>query len=258
MEVIIIILVFLGALALFWYLSKRAHSKDDAHVAGNITRAAKNGDAYAQFKLANMYFEGRGLPQDDAQAAKWFLEAARQDHVEAQFIIGTMYERGAGVPQDDAYAYAWFIKAANQGHNRSKIMLESDKWQQFVRSRDGGEEPDSADRPESGGQEVSPEQVESYTLKAQEGDVDAQYNLGIMYYHGEGVEKNLAEALVWFHKAAEQDDPDAQYNLGFMYGRGEGVPKDQKQSMQWFMKAAEQGHEDAKEVLAKMMKKPQA
>ncbi len=255
MELIIILVVFLCLLALIWYLSKRAHLRDDASMVGNIERAAKNGDVYAQFKLANMYFEGKGVPQDDVQAAKWFLEAARQDHVEAQFVIGTMYEKGDGVSQSDAHAYTWFMKAANQGHNRSKIMLESDKWQDFAASRDSGGQKKSSQR-DSSQQEITPEMVEEYTLKAKQGDVDAQYNLGIMYYHGEGIEKNLEEALFWFLKAAEQDDPDAQYNLGFMYGKGEGVEKSHEQSMQWFVKAAQQGHTEAREVLDKMMKKP--
>ena len=255
MELMIILVIFLCMLALIWYLSKRAHAKDDVSMMGNIERAAQNGDVYAQFKLANMYFEGKGVPQDDAQAAKWFLETARQDHVEAQFIIGTMYEKGDGVPQSDAQAYSWFIKAAKQGHNRSKIMLESDKWQQFAVSRESGTREKSSKK-DPAVPEVTPEQVEEYTLKASQGDVDAQYNLGIMYYHGEGIRKDLKEALYWFLKAAEQDDPDAQYNLGFMYGKGEGVEKSREQSMQWFLKAAQHGHTEAREVLDKMMKKP--
>lgn len=255
MELIVILLIFMCILALVWYFSKRAHAKDDAHIVGNITRAAQNHDVYAQFKLANMYFEGKGVGQDDAEAAKWFLEAARQDHVEAQFIIGTMYEKGDGVSRSDAQAHSWFVKAANQGHNRSKIMLESDKWQQFIASRDMKDRKKSAQINPTG-QEVTPEQVEEYTLKAKQGEVDAQYNLGIMYYHGEGIRKNHEEALLWFLKAAQQDDPDAQYNLGFMYGKGEGVEKSHEQSMQWFMKAAEQGHSEAREILDKMMKTP--
>ena len=255
MELIIILLIFLCLLALIWYLSKRAHAKDDAGMVGNIERAAQNGDVYAEFKLANMYFEGKGVAQNDAQAAKWFLEAARHDHVEAQFIIGTMFEKGDGVSQSDAKAYTWFVKAANQGHNRSKIMLESDKWRLFVASRDEDVQKENSQK-EPPAQEITPEQVEEYTLKASQGDVDAQYNLGIMYFHGEGIQKNLEEALYWFLKAAEQDDPDAQYNLGFMYGKGEGVEKSREQSMQWFVKAAQQGHVEAREVLDKMMKKP--
>ncbi|MBN2298214.1 MAG: sel1 repeat family protein [Deltaproteobacteria bacterium] len=255
MELTIVLMIFICIVALIWYLSKKAHGKDDKIMVENIRRSALAGDVYAQFKLANIYFEGRGVNQDDTEAARWFMKAAEQDHVESQFILATMYEKGDGVPRDDAKAYAWFVSAAKQGHNRSIIMLESDKWQEYIKTH----RPDSPaydDQVDSDREEITPEHVENYTFKAGQGDVDAQYNLAIMYYHGEGVARNLEEALFWFHKAAEQDDSEAQYNLGFMYGRGEGVKRDQEQSMQWFMKAAEQGHCGAREIITKMLKKP--
>ncbi len=101
--------------------------------------------------------------------------------------------------------------------------------------------------------ELSQEQIEDYIRRAGEGDVDAQYNLGIIYYHGEGVPRNYEDALLWFHRAAEQDDADAQYNLGLMYGKGEGVEKSRSHSVEWFSKAAGQGHAGATEILEKMM-----
>src|SRR3984957_7590530 len=47
---------------------------------------------------------------------------------------------------------------------------------------------------------------------AEQGDAAAQYDLGIMYYAGQGVARNAAEAVRWFGKAAEQGDLNAQYN----------------------------------------------
>ena len=37
---------------------------------------AEQGDARAQFGLASMYLEGKGVPQDYGQALKWFRSAA--------------------------------------------------------------------------------------------------------------------------------------------------------------------------------------
>jgi len=59
---------------------------------------------------------------------------------------------------------------------------------------------------------------------ADQGDARAQYNLGFMYYFGEGVPQDHAEAVHWYRLAAEQGDARAQYNLGFMYDNGKGVP----------------------------------
>ena len=47
-----------------------------------------------------------------------------------------------------------------------------------------------------------------------------------MYDQGYGVPQDYAEAMKWFRKAAEQGDADAQYNLGVMHAQGYGVPQD--------------------------------
>ena len=46
--------------------------------------------------------------------------------------------------------------------------------------------------------------------------VDAQNNLGVMYYSGEGVPRDTAKAAEWFKKAAAQGNADAQANLDAM------------------------------------------
>jgi TPR repeat protein len=52
---------------------------------------------------------------------------------------------------------------------------------------------------------------------ADQGNAEAQNNLGIMYRNGQGVPRDAAAALTWFHKAAEQGEPVAQLNIGLMY-----------------------------------------
>ena len=81
--------------------------------------------------------------------------------------------------------------------------------------------------------------------KAENGDVESQFNLGIQYQDGKGVEQNFKEAVKWYRKAAEQGDADAQNNLGFMYEKGLGVERDFDEATKWFHKAAEQGDSDA-------------
>ena len=69
---------------------------------------------------------------------------------------------------------------------------------------------------------------------AEKGDAEAQYEIGMMYRKGEGVEADLKEAFKWTRKAAEQDQPLAQYELGWMYDYGEGVEKDIVMAYVWF------------------------
>lgn len=61
---------------------------------------------------------------------------------------------------------------------------------------------------------------------AEKGNVSAQYNLGLMYYDGQGVTQDYVRAVEWYRKAAKQGDADAQYNLGKMYSHGQGVIQD--------------------------------
>ena len=80
---------------------------------------------------------------------------------------------------------------------------------------------------------------------AEQGDVEAQTNLGWMYDNGQGVPQDYKEAVRWYTKAAEQGDAEAQTNLGWMYRNGDGVPQDEKEAARWFRLAAEQGYAEA-------------
>ncbi len=73
---------------------------------------------------------------------------------------------------------------------------------------------------------------------AEQGNANAQFNLGLMYDNGQGVPQDYAKALQWWRKAAEQGDAGAQYNLGVMYGNGLGVPQDDAQAHMWYDLAA--------------------
>ncbi len=94
--------------------------------------------------------------------------------------------------------------------------------------------------------------VRWYRKAADQGMDRAQYNLGVMYLAGEGLSKDPAEALSWFRKAAEQGHADAQINMGAMYYSGIGVAKDDAQAAEWYRKAAEQGYGGAAYALGWM------
>jgi len=90
---------------------------------------------------------------------------------------------------------------------------------------------------------------EEWLPLAELGDVEAQFNLGVMYDEGAGVDQDLAIAADWYQKAAEQGFIDAQANLGLMYYRGQGVPRDHEKATDWFRKAASQGDQEAANYL---------
>jgi uncharacterized protein len=88
------------------------------------------------------------------------------------------------------------------------------------------------------------------------GDSMAQLILGDIY-ESKGVNQNYAEAVKWDRKAAEQGEKQAQYNLGQLYISGEGVQKDEAEGVKWILMAADQWHVPAIISLADMYSKGQ-
>ena len=93
------------------------------------------------------------------------------------------------------------------------------------------------------------EAVTRYEKAAEQGDPNAQDNLGESYLSGWGVEKNEQEAVKWFRKAAEQGLAEAQQNLGICVYQGWGIDKNEQEAVEWFKKAAEQGFAEAQTSL---------
>jgi hypothetical protein len=90
-----------------------------------LKRAAEDGDAIAQYHLANLYALGRGVPEDDALALAWYHWSAEQGYVEAQLWLGYMYFQPLVVSQDYGQAAFWWRKAAEQGNAKAQCSLGS-------------------------------------------------------------------------------------------------------------------------------------
>ncbi len=104
----------------------------------------------------------------------------------------------------------------------------------------------------SGGQGVARDNAETvkwFRKAAQQNYAPAQSFLGVCYLVGQGVAKDEVEAVKWFRKAAEQNDALAQYSLGVAYASGRGVAKDEVQAVKWYRKAAEQNYVPAMQAL---------
>jgi len=92
--------------------------------AQKFREAAKQGHAEAQFKLAGMYFNGKGVGKDFNQTTKWYHEAAKLGHLDAQFKLAGFYHFGlGGVAKDLTKATLWYQKAAEQGSVDAQVSL---------------------------------------------------------------------------------------------------------------------------------------
>jgi len=87
---------------------------------------------------------------------------------------------------------------------------------------------------------------------AEQGDVVAQSNLGLLYQKGQGVPRNYDQAAKWYLRAAEQGNDMAQNGLGTFYENGHGVLQDLVQAEKWYRKAAIQGNSFAQRNLGLM------
>ena len=99
------------------------------------------------------------------------------------------------------------------------------------------------------------EAVKWYRKAAEQGHANAQNYLGVMYRDGRGVAQSDAEAAKWYRKAAEQGEMYAQNNLGVMYQNGRGVAQSDAEAAKWYRKAAEQGEMYAQNNLGWMYDK---
>ena len=95
------------------------------------------------------------------------------------------------------------------------------------------------------GQDLDP--VTEIHRRAEQGDADAQFTLGVRYANGEGVLKDDEEAVRWYRLDADQGHAFAQSLLGGMYIEGRGVLKDPVLAHMWFNISGANGNEIARE-----------
>ena len=77
----------------------------------------------AQYRLGDMYAEGKGVEQNDKTAMQWYQRAADHGIADAQYNVGASYAAGLGVAQSDADAAKWFRRAADQGMAFAQLNL---------------------------------------------------------------------------------------------------------------------------------------
>lgn len=98
--------------------------------------------------------------------------------------------------------------------------------------------------------------IKTLIANAQQGESEAQANLGWRYLEGDEVGQNNQKALQWLRAAAGQGEPSAQNNLGWMYDEGAGVAQDDVSAFVWYSLAETNGSTQAtgnKQIVANRM-----
>lgn len=108
--------VCVAALFLFITFDVSAAHFDRVYASENAATLAEWGKKYEQ---------GRGVRANIGRAIRLYCKAAKKGQATAQYRLGWIYAHGRrGVKRDDALAVTWFTKAAKQRHIQSRNMLK--------------------------------------------------------------------------------------------------------------------------------------
>ena len=86
-------------------------------------KAAKQGNADAEYSVGMCYDGGHGVDEDEKKAFKWFMKAAKQGNADGEYSVGMCYGGARGVDEDYKKADTWFWKAAKQGNADARDEL---------------------------------------------------------------------------------------------------------------------------------------
>ena len=119
-------------------------------------------------------------PELDALALKANMDAAAKGDAYGEFRMGERYRDGDGVEKDLKKAREWFSKAADQGDKEAAKRLSAIPDIDVLKAR----------------------AIADQKTAAESGDCVAQYQLGMRYLHGDGVQSNRELAIFWFQAGA--------------------------------------------------------
>lgn len=188
------------------------------------------------YEQANRYYEAKEYDK----AIPILNELATRDHAKALNMLGVCYETGRGVTKDLSKCFDYFQKSANLGWRRAQCNLGL--CYEYGKGVTVNKEKAYSWYDKS---------FRQYKELADNGDADAQLEVGIFYYNGRmRGGKDYLKSIPWFEKSANQGNSDANNYLGLIYQYACGVEKDVDKAYDFFIKGAEKGNCYAQRNLA--------
>jgi len=210
-----------------------------------LQKQSKDGNATAQYLLAEIFFSGTGMPQNFSAALQLASQAAKQKEPRALYLLAAMMHEGDGIQRNIAQAGALFQEALPG-----------------LKKMAGQGNPDAISKLGTiytTGVTAPPELEKGLKLIRQAAEADwpkAQYDLAGHLLFGRGVTPDKNKAIGWMIRAAQGGHASAQYNLGAAHANADGMPRDLKVARQWLLKARRSGNPKlagrAKQLLAKV------
>lgn len=171
---------------------------DYALAAGFYQQAIEQQFAASQVNLANLYWNGLGIPRNPKRAFELYRQAAESNYNMAFVPLGNIYATGDGAPQNHKRAFELFKRAAESGVVAANYHIG------FAYEKGRGVKQDLALA------------KRNYQIAAIQGHGEAQNALGYLYRRGLGVEQDWVEAATWYQLAADQGVPGAMNRLSWL------------------------------------------
>ncbi|AYV81340.1 MAG: hypothetical protein Harvfovirus28_5 [Harvfovirus sp.] len=204
---------------------------------GWLRLSVQQRNCFAMCALADMYRLGESMKRDEVGAFELYMCAAEFGNSEGQFRAGRALLSGRGTEVDEKKGVKYLMLAALQNHFEGAAELGL-CYMNGV------------------GVLVNEKEGEKWLRKSAEGGCDVgQFHLGDMYFFGkDGMGVRYDKALKWFKVAGESNNPDALCRLGIMYYQGLGVKKNMNVAFNWFERAVVHGNIAAVSYYEQMQK----
>ncbi|TCK18034.1 TPR repeat protein [Thiogranum longum] len=178
------------------------------------------------------------------------MESAEAGDPDAQYEVAIMYLNGRGVEQDFDATLLWLERAAENGSEQAASKLRRIKSQKkkFTATLKRAESGDSKAQYDIGmmylkgrGVKLDPDEGRKWLEKsAAQSNEKAKARLAILLIKGDGGSKDYKRARDLLDSISETSAL-AQYYLGELYASGKGVPRNYETAMNWYQKAGDNG-----------------
>ncbi|MDH6306367.1 TPR repeat protein [Parabacteroides sp. PF5-5] len=191
---------------------------------------------------------------------------AEQGDAKAQYELGKRYYDGIGISHNSDLAFEWYRKSAEQNFADAQSMIgvyycqkeeydEAIKW--FEKSIIQGSSEGLCNMglmyySGIGVQKDIQKAYDHFYKSAQQGNVDAKVMIGEIFYYGHLGSQDYQKAFTLYTQAASEDNASAQNKLGLMYYFGRGVTANYETAAEWFEKSVRQGEGSSKYYLGYM------
>ena len=243
---------------------------ESAKELSRLEMLSDRSDAEAQYLIAKIYQLGLQGKIDHSKARKFYELASAQGHILASQDLAEMYQKGLGGDIDDLGAWVLLNSLVKQNWPEAKSKLDKLELSmgnaRIAKAKRLASKPKtvaktvkkvSKPKPKPVNKALSP--LKALTIKAEGGAIDAQYDLGKLYFDGTGAPKNYTEAFKWLNKAAAQGHAKACLDLSKMILKQQGNKLDLDEARKWLVKAMEKGIKQAGDDLFQLdLKRGQA